>query len=128
MLRLIHTVRFLPPTNEVCEGYVFTGVCLSTQGGVHGFIRGGMRGFIWGVSGFIWGVCGFIRGACVVLFRGACVVLFGGHAWLLQGGMRGCSGGCAWLLPVGGMHGCSWGGMRGCSGGACVVFLMRYGQ
>ena len=24
---------FLPPTNEVCEGYVFTGVCLSTGGG-----------------------------------------------------------------------------------------------
>ena len=30
----------LPPANEVCEGYVFTGVCLSTgeparQGGMH---------------------------------------------------------------------------------------------
>ena len=24
---------FLPPANEVCEGYVFTGVCLSTGGG-----------------------------------------------------------------------------------------------
>ena len=24
---------YLPPTNEVCEGYVFTGVCLSTGGG-----------------------------------------------------------------------------------------------
>ena len=23
----------LPPANEVCEGYVFTGVCLSTVGG-----------------------------------------------------------------------------------------------
>ena len=23
----------LPPANEVCEGYVFTGVCLSTEGG-----------------------------------------------------------------------------------------------
>ena len=23
---------YLPPTNEVCEGYVFTGVCLSTGG------------------------------------------------------------------------------------------------
>ena len=23
---------FLPPANEVCEGYVFTGVCLSTGG------------------------------------------------------------------------------------------------
>ena len=26
--------KFLPPANEVCEGYVFTGVCLSTGGGV----------------------------------------------------------------------------------------------
>ena len=25
---------FLPSANEVCEGYVFTGVCLSTVGGV----------------------------------------------------------------------------------------------
>ena len=24
--------KFLPPANEVCEGYVFTGVCLSTRG------------------------------------------------------------------------------------------------
>ena len=23
---------FLPPANEVCEGYVFAGVCLSTEG------------------------------------------------------------------------------------------------
>ena len=26
-------ILFLPPANEVCEGYVFTGVCLSTGGG-----------------------------------------------------------------------------------------------
>ena len=25
-------LHFLPPANEVCEGYVFTGVCLSTGG------------------------------------------------------------------------------------------------
>ena len=25
-------VQFLPPANVVCEGYVFTGVCLSTEG------------------------------------------------------------------------------------------------
>ena len=25
---------FLPPANEVCEGYDFTGICLSTGGGV----------------------------------------------------------------------------------------------
>ena len=44
---------FLPPSNEVCEGYVFTGVCLSTgaggdawQGGMHGrgHALGGMHG------------------------------------------------------------------------------------
>ena len=26
-------VELLPPANEVCEGYVFTGVCLSKRGG-----------------------------------------------------------------------------------------------
>ena len=26
-------MRFLPPANEVCEGNVFTGVCLSMDGG-----------------------------------------------------------------------------------------------
>ena len=26
-------MNFSPPANEVCEGYVFTGVCLSTGGG-----------------------------------------------------------------------------------------------
>ena len=55
---LLANDRFLPPANEVCEGYVFTGVCLSTPGG-------GMHGFI----------------------RGACVVLFGGHAWFYSGGV-----------------------------------------
>ena len=73
---------FLPPANEVCEGYVFTGVCLSTLGGMRGFIWGGMHGFIWGVcmvlfGGHTWfysgGVCSFIRG----------------HAWFFWGGMRG---------------------------------------
>ena len=33
--------NLLPPANEVCYGNVFTGVCLSTAGGVHG---GGMHG------------------------------------------------------------------------------------
>ena len=83
-------------------------------------------------------------------------LLPGGCAWLLSGGVHGCSwGACvvalggAWLLPEGGMCGCSggwvcvvaqevcmvawghawllprgmwllWGGMRGCTGG-CVV-------
>ena len=40
----------LPPANEVCEGYVFTGVC-------HSVHRGGMHG----CSG---GACVVARGAC----------------------------------------------------------------
>ena len=108
-------VHLLPPANEVCEGYVFTGVCLSKPGGggrvwfylggMHGFIGGhawfylggGMRGFIRGACMVLFGgvgMRGFIRGACIVLFggvpcyysEGACVVLFGGHAWFYSGG------------------------------------------
>ena len=56
-LRCIVSRTFLPPANEVCEGYVFTGVCLSTGGG-----------------------------ACVVAGRGHAWLLVGGHAWLLAGG------------------------------------------
>ena len=91
----------LPPTNKVCEGYVFTGVCLSTlgghawfysAGGMHGFIRGAcvvlFGGHVWfysGVCGFILGVCVVLfGGACMVLFRGACMVFLGGHAWFFQ--------------------------------------------
>ena len=85
----------LPPANEVCEGYVFTGVCLSTQGG-HAWLLGGhawllrgacmvargghawlggMHGFFQGVRGFSWGgLCGFLGGAaCVVFPGGACI-------------------------------------------------------
>ena len=49
----------LPPANEVCEGYVFTGVCLSTGG------------------------------ACVACGRGAYIARdrVGGHVW--QGGVHG---------------------------------------
>ena len=101
---------FLPPANEVCEGYVFTGVCLSTPGCVGGHVvlfRGCMvlfGGRAWfylgGMHGFIWG---------------ACMVLFGGHAWFYSGGVHGFSGG-VWFF---------W--------GACMVFsvfsdTMRYGQ
>ena len=50
---------FLPPANEVCEGYVFTGVCLSTGGG-------GMHGDGGGV-------------VCVVAGGVACVVVGGVH-------------------------------------------------
>ena len=61
----------LPPANEVCEGYVFTGVCLSTPGGAC--------------------MCGCWGGAW----------LLGRHVWLLQGGMCGCSGGaCVVALGV----------------------------
>ena len=64
----------LPPANEVCDGYVFTGVCLSTGwwgGDVPGGGGGSMRG-----SG-----------------------MHGGHVW--WGGMRGrgahaWQGGCVW--------------------------------
>ena len=65
----------LPPANEVCEGYVFTGVCLSTLGK--------------GMHGFIWGACMVLFGVCVVLFGGVYMVLFGGHAWFYSGGMHG---------------------------------------
>ena len=51
---------FLPPANEVCEDYVFTGVCLSTGRGACVAGGGGMNG-----EGHAW------QGACVV----------GGHAW-----------------------------------------------
>ena len=59
---------------KVCEGYVFTGVCLSTEGAcvVGGSVRG--RGDAWGRV-WLGGMCG--RGANA--WQGVCVV--GGHAW-----------------------------------------------
>ena len=45
---VIRFYALLPPANEVCEGYVFTGVCLSTWGGHAWFYLGGVRGFLWG--------------------------------------------------------------------------------
>ena len=45
---------FLPPANEVCEGYVFIGVCLSTGGG------GGMHGGGGGICGC--GGCAWLEG------------------------------------------------------------------
>ena len=138
---------YLPPANEVCEGYVFTGVCLSMGGGMHGCSQGGHAWLLWGWGwGHVW------------LLRGCAWLLWGGHAWLLWGamcgccggtcvvalrGVHGCSGGHVWLLweaymvALGGMHGCSrghawllwgrhvwllWGGMCGCSGG-CAWLL-----
>ena len=106
---------FLPPANEVCEGYVFTGVCLSTGGACVVACRGGA-----------W----LLGGACVVAHRvgmhgcswGACVVAPGGACMVAPGGA--CCGWSWW-----GVHGCSWGACvvapGGCAwfapGGACVV-------
>ena len=42
---------FLPPANEVCEGYVFTGVCLSTGG--RAWLPGGRR-HAWQRGGHVW--------------------------------------------------------------------------
>ena len=72
-------LQFLPPANEVCEGYVFTGVCPREGACMAG---GGMCGR--GMHG---------RGACM-----AGGMHGGGHAW--QEGMCG-RGACM----AGGMHG-----------------------
>ena len=51
MFREVRSI-LLPPANEVCEGYVFTRVCLSTGGeGSPGPHPGGrLRGLAWGGS------------------------------------------------------------------------------
>ena len=99
--------NFLPPANEVCEGYVFTGVCLSTgcvvaPRGACVVAPGGHAWLLWG------GMCGCSGG-------GVCAwLLLGGRCtWLLWGGMCGYSGRVC-MVATGG-------GMRGCSGGVCVV-------
>ena len=64
----------LPPANEVCEGYVFTGVCLSTGGACV--------------------ACG--RGAYIARDRGGEACVAGGCAWLvacMAGGVHGMAGG-----------------------------------
>ena len=62
--RKLPYLSLLPPANEVCEGYVFTGVCHSVhRGGVRGCsggVGGGVRGCSWG------GMGGCSGGACVV--------------------------------------------------------------
>ena len=106
----------LPPANEVCEGYVFTGICDSVNRGGHVWLLtgGGMHGCSWGGA---W-------------------LLKGGHAWLLTGGrgacmvakgggMHACSQGGMHACSQGGMHACSRGGMRACSGGACMFFFLN---
>ena len=141
MSSIIPVIRiFLPPANEVCKGYVFTGVCLST-GGACVVAPGGGGGHVWlllgGMHGFIQGVCMVLfgghawfysggacvvlfRGACVVLFRGVCMVLLGGCAWFYSGGAwfyLGGMHGFIWeghaLFYSGGMHGFIWGGVHG---------------
>ena len=107
----------LPPANEVCQGYFFTGVCLSTQGGcvvapggvcmvapgdVHGCLVGSHAWLLWG------GVHGCYWGACMVAPGGVCMVALGGCAWLLWGACVVAAGGHAWLLP----GGCVWDTMR----------------
>ena len=131
----------LPPANEVCEGYVFTGVCLSTGGEGACVVAPGGACMVAPGGG---GVRGCSEGGRAWLLRGGMRGCSGGHAWLLWGGMCGCSGGAwllpgghAWLLPgghawlLGGacvvapgvcVHGCSRGGMRGCSGGRAWFF------
>ena len=83
----------LPPENEVCEGYVFTGVCLSTGEGLRGTWQGGGCAWQGGMRGR--GVHGGGHG------RGKCVT---GGVW--QGGMHG--GGHVWWG-----HACM-------AGGACM--------
>ena len=74
---------------EVCEGYVFTGVCLST---------GGM-GCAWLLAGG--GVCMVAgRRACMVASWGVCVVVRGCVCGC--GGVRACQGAC--VLARGGVH------------------------
>ena len=121
-----HRYWLLPPANEVCEGYVFTGVCHSVhRGGVCGcsggcaWLLGGHAWLLWGACMVARGACMVARGACMVAPRGACMVALGACVVAPRGACVVALGGHAWLL-LGGMH--------GCSGGACMVFLMRYGQ
>ena len=138
-------VTLLPPANKVCEGYVFTGVCLSTLGGMSGSYSGGcvvlFGGCVVLFGGHAWfylgGMHGFIWGACMVLFGGMCGFL-GGHAWffwgvcvVFSGDMHGFIRGACMVL-FGGMCG-FLGGMHGFFGrGVCGFFsfsdTMRYSQ
>ena len=100
----------LPPANVVCEGYVFTPVCDSVNGGHAWLLLGGGVSGCSGGGGGAWllggGVCGCSWGGiCVVAPGGACMVAPRGRVWLL-GGCMVAPRGDAWLL-LGGMHGCS---------------------
>ena len=102
-------LTLLPSATKLGQGYIFTGICDSVHGGMHG-CRGG---------------------ACMV--RGCMVVGgvhgSGGHAWLrgacmVAGGMHGCRGAC---VAVGGAcmvaGGCAWlWGVCMVAGGACMGY------
>ena len=102
----------LPPANVVCEGYVFTPVCDSVNGGACVVAPGGgrawlLQGGLGGMRGCSQGgMCGCSRGGAWLLWGGggACVVAPGGHAWLLRGACVVALGGHACLLG-GGMCG-----------------------
>ena len=80
-------LTLLPPANEVCEGYVFTGVCLSTWGGHAWFYLGGHAWFYSG--GHAW----FYLGGHAWFYSG-------GAAWFYSGGMHGFSGGACMVFSV----------------------------
>ena len=103
---------FLPPANEVCEGYVFTRVCHSVHKG-HAWQGACMRECMAAGGGYAWwGVCvaGGMHG--------------GGYVW--QGDMQGSGeGGCM----AGGhtCHGRNYGirSMSGCYASYWNAFLSR---
>ena len=130
---------YLPPAKEVCEGYVFTGVCLSTGGvyqphspGRHtppplvdtppcrhpdrpcwDTVNKRAECILVTARKRSLGQGNIFTPVCHSVHRGACVVV----------------GGCAWLwgacMVVGGVHGCGghvwlWGACM-VAGGACVV-------
>ena len=88
-------ILLLPPADVVCEGYIFTGVCDSVNGGACVVLFGGHAWFYPG------GMRGFIRGGFAWFY-------LGGHAWFY-------SGGHAWFYSRGGMCGFIQGGVRGFS-------------
>ena len=61
--------HLLPPANEVCEGYVFTGVCHSVHRGRACVVASGGRG-MHGCS--LGGMCGCSGGVCMVALGGGC--------------------------------------------------------
>ena len=100
---------FLPPANEVCEGYVFTGVCLFT-GGLVWCVGGGScmaGGHAWlGVEKMLGGMK-FSGCAC----KGG--YIFQGHTW--QGGMYGRGHKWQGACMVGGVQGGGMHGREGCA-------------